>query len=402
MLKFILKLFSVFLLALILLFNYSLYYQPSFSQTKATYNEDVYHQLLHLKNKLRQGAGEEMQRVFPEGFIFINVLYGLSWSDLIKHQPKSSNLYQEGIQEVSWAVKEIISPKAKSIFPTETPLKYGAFYRGWSNYLLGSKLKVQAKKDRLTSDIELFQKNCLEISQALQASGSPYLETYSGQKWPADGIIAVSSLKLHDQVFSNNHYEEQLSSWIKQIKLKLDDNTGLIPHSVDTRSDETIEGARGCSQSLILNFIKDIDSAFAFDQFAKYQEHFLDYRIGMPGVREYPKGIKGYGDIDSGPVIFDIGGAASIVGQRSMAQYRGWKTYRGLRNSIESFGVGMTFNDQKFYLLGQLPMADAFIVWSNSIETFERVPNEAEYWRLKVHLLSFFLLGFFAYPIFKL
>ncbi|MDJ1497779.1 hypothetical protein QNI19_32865 [Cytophagaceae bacterium DM2B3-1] len=38
----------------------------------------------------------------------------------------------------------------------------------------------------------------------------------------------------------------------------------------------------------------------------------------------------------------------------------------GLRNSIEGFGVGWTSGDQKKYLLGILPIADAFIGWANS------------------------------------
>jgi len=39
---------------------------------------------------------------------------------------------------------------------------------------------------------------------------------------------------------------------------------------------------------------------------------------------------------------------------------------RGLRNSIESFGVGLKSGKQKKYLFGALPMADAFIAWSNA------------------------------------
>lgn len=402
MLKFILKAFSAALLVLILFFNCSLYYSPTFSQGEFTYNQDVYEQLQHLKAQLKNGAGAEMQEIFPEGFIFINALYGLSWANLIENLPSESRIHEEGIQEISWTLEEMNSPTAKSIFPDNTPLKYGAFYRGWSNYVLGQKLKAQAPETRASKDIQLFQKNCEAISEALKSSQSPYLESYLGQKWPADGIIAASNLKLHDEVFESPIYEGQLRAWTKKVKLNLDPRTGLIPHSLDAESDEIIEGARGCSQSLILNFIHEIDPVFSNDQFLKYKEHFLDYRMKMPGIREYPKGIKGFGDVDSGPVILGIGGAASIVGQRTMAKYKDWATFMGLRNCIEAFGLGMTFGNKKRYLFGQLPMADAFIVWSNAIENTKMNMDNAISWRIPVHLLSLLLMVFFAYPIFKL
>lgn len=138
--------------------------------------------------------------------------------------------------------------------------------------------------------------------------------------------------------------------------------------------------------------MKEIDEEFAVEQFQKYKTHFLDWRWGMPGIREYPKGSTGHGDVDSGPVIFEIGGAASIVGQRTMGAYGDWLHYKGLGNCIEAFGVGNKSNEGKQYLFGQLPMADAFIAWSNSIEKSEITLNQKEYWRLKTQLLSLFVV----------
>ncbi len=63
----------------VIYFNYSLYYHPTFEKENNTeLNEDVYHQLQFLKAELLNGAGDDMQSIFPEGFIFINSLYGLS------------------------------------------------------------------------------------------------------------------------------------------------------------------------------------------------------------------------------------------------------------------------------------------------------------------------------------
>ena len=399
MLKILFKSILFILIIAVFYLNIGLYHKPEFKEIDGeAYNLDVYHQLLFLKETLRNGAGGEMQKLFPEGFIFINTLYGLTWCNLIQNLDKTSEIYTEGIVEITWSIKEIHSPDATIIFTENLPLEYGAFYKGWTNYLLGSKLKIQSIVERDSLEMALFKHNCEQISTALEQSQSPYLESYRGQVWPADVTTAIASISMHDEMFTPL-YEKNIKDWVKKVKERLDTKTGLISHAAYPKSGATLENARGSSQSLILNFLKDIDEEFATEQFKIYKKLFLDSRFGLPGIKEYPKGTSGGGDVDSGPVILSIGGAASIVGQRTMGRYENWKIYEGLRNSIETFGVGYTSNKKKQYIFGQLPMADAFIAWSNSVEIS---PNQVEIgsnWRLKFHLLSFVLVFILAFLV---
>ena len=393
---------SFLLIPLLLLFSYlnvSLYYQPDFQEENSVfYNKNVYNQLSFLKSELRAGAGHKMQQIFPEGFIFINVLYGLTWADLIQNLNASSFIYQEGITEIDWAFKEINSPNGKRIFSEKLPLQYGAFYRGWTNYLLAKKLQIQSSQETDSMEIKLFQENCREISEAIQKSPIPYLESYHQSAWPADIMPCVASLKIHDQIFEPK-YDTLIQNWVASVKQNLDTETGLIPHSFNNKTGKTSQGARGCSQSLILTFLVEIDEEFSKEQFEIYKKLFTDTRFTLPGIREYPKGKEGKGDIDSGPVILDIGGAASIVGQRTMALHGDWTMYEGLRNCIESFGVGLTNSGKKKYIFGKLPMADAFIAWSNSVESNPNQMNVDSNWRWKFQALSLFICliwGFFV------
>ena len=181
------------------------------------------------------------------------------------------------------------------------------------------------------------------------------------------------------------------------------DEYGLLPHSVHWKTGAIEESSRGSSQCLMLNFLLEIDPVFADGQFKIFKSKFLDYRIGLPGIREYPKGKVGYGDIDSGPVIWGIGGAASIVGQRTMALYGEETVAIGLRNSIESFGLGYSSNKTKDYLFGVLPIADAFIAWSNAVEAHKSQKLFTDNnWRWKTQLLSLSILVLGALIIYKL
>lgn len=148
----------------------------------------------------------------------------------------------------------------------------------------------------------------------------------------------------------------------------------------------------------MLNFLLEIDKEFAMAQFERYQNQFLDTRFGLPGIREYPKGTSGLADVDSGPILLDIGGAASLVGQRTMARYAAIKTAIGLRNSIESFGLAYAKNGYKKYVLGREPIADAFIAWANVIN-LQKVEKEVGNWRWAFQLLSLGILLFLSIVI---
>lgn len=268
---------------------------------------------------------------------------------------------------------------------------YGVFYRGWTNYLLGRKLMLFPASQRDTVELALFQQNCKEIMLALSNQESPYLESYSRACWPADMVVAMASVKMHS-ILLDPYYEEEIKNWVQKVRGKTD-ALGLIPHSSKWESGETLEPSRGSSQSLILNFLIEIDEQFAKEQFEIYKGNFLDHRLGLPGIREYPENVDGFGDIDSGPVIWGIGGAASVVGQRTMAMFGEPTTAVGIRNSIETFGFGISVKGRKRYLLGKLPIADAFIAWSNSIEAYEnnRLSSERN-WRFQFQMISLILI----------
>ncbi len=195
-------------------------------------------------------------------------------------------------------------------------------------------------------------------------NNTPYPESYQGASWPADAVMCIASLAIHDRIFKPL-YGDVIKLWLERVRRKVD-SIGLIPHSVEATTGIPLEHARGSSQCLILSFLRDIDRGFAREQFDIFKEKFPDKCFGLYGVREYPKGVSGAGDIDSGPVIFQIGAAASIVGMRTLNTYSEKKHAASLRNSIEAFGFPMHRSGAKMYLLGQLPMADVFIAWAHS------------------------------------
>lgn len=384
--RFLLRILLGGVLLLVAYLNYGLLYTPRLLQVQGrAINEDVVAQLQFLRGRMHSGAGQQMQEVYPEGFVYLNALYALTWTELLPHVPPTSALHQQASGEIRWALGEMQSPAAQATFDPDLPLPYGAFYQGWSAYCLGRYLHALPPAQRDTAALHHFNQQCTLIAAAMTASPSPYLESYHGAAWPADGVLGVAALAWHDRL-QPPQYRGVIRQWLRAVNSRLDARH-LIPHEVKAGSGAVLTPARGSSQSQLLNFLIEIDSAYAQPHFQRYRALFLTSRLGLPGVLESAKGTAATEDIDSGPVIWGVGGAASIVGRRTLQRFGDTATAMSLRNSIEAFGLPWHGGSGKFYLLGQLPIADAFIAWSNSLEV-HRTLHTTHPWRRTFQLLS--------------
>ena len=155
--------------------------------------------------------------------------------------------------------------------------------------------------------------------------------------------------------------------WLNKANSNLDERS-LIPHSAHIENGKSLESSMGSSQSLILCFMHTIDSASGVKMFDDYKKHFLIHRFGLPAVSERGKGEKGGTPIDSGPVIWRVGAAASIVGVKAFALYGENETTRKIRNSVNAFAFARARENERQYMFGKWIMADAFMAWINSTE----------------------------------
>lgn len=323
--------------------------------------EQIIKQLRGLSSSLSDNADTEMQGIYPEGYVFMNGVYALAWSSVLA-QPNRDSLRLEAVSEIDRAWKKINSPEGRQPFDPDLPLSYGAFYSGWRSLVLGNKLRLQKDQERDTAEVRLFKKECVRIASALRAA--PYPESYAHAAWPADAFVCAAALALHDQIFPVA-FEDDLRSWIHQVKQRLDSNS-MIPHEVDAVYGRPEQNARGSSMSLMLVMLRDIDMQFGREQFERYRNQFVDECFGLMAVREYPRGLSGAGDIDSGPVILGFGGAATIVGMKSLFIYGDTTNAERIRQMAEVFTFPSETEREKFYFAGKLPIADAFLAWAHS------------------------------------
>lgn len=384
-----LGIFLVFIIIIIVLVNVKIHYKP---QTIIKGNDSIQLELLNelrgLKQALNENADVEMQNIYPEGYVFLNAIYALAWTSFLRHE-EHQDYFAEGHAEIQKAWTKIDSEDGKSPFSEDLPLPHGAFYNGWSTYVLGSKLRLEPVTIRNEQEVQQFKQQCDQIADAIQQSTYP--ESYHSAAWPADVMLCVASLSIHDQVFEPR-YTDIVKAWLQEVKKRLD-SRGMFPHGVYAKDGMPVENARGSSMALMLILLRDIDLQLAQDQFLLFKKNFIDSKFGLTGIREYAKGESGNGDIDSGPVILGFGGAATIVGMQTLSIYGEDESGLEVRNAVEAFGFPMQREDHKEYLFGKLPIADAFIAWSHcGIENY----REPKTLFLQFHLISTSVIVLFS------
>lgn len=332
------RFFLALLVLTVLALNLRLYQSPSSTP------EEILPHLKFQRTQLESGSARRMQRLFPEGYLFSYCLYGISWVDLAVSYPE---LKPQALEEARWALAQLDSAEGRAPFAATQDPPHGVFYLGWSNWLRGGVVKL----DPDGPEAPRFKKECQTLAKSFSASSSPYLDAYPGQAWPCDSTVAMANLALHDALFPAN-FQDIISTWVESV------GPGLFPHQVKPVQLKT----RGTSQVMIQRFLFEIDPNLAAAQYQEFRSKFVTTRLGLPGVREYPLGTDGAGDVDSGPLVFGFSFSATGVLPGAARLHSDQEVLKPFGQLINTFGFPLAGR----YLGGSLPVADALLVWSRT------------------------------------
>jgi hypothetical protein len=145
-----------------------------------------------------------------------------------------------------------------------------------------------------------------------------------------------------------------------------------------------------------------VDPAFARDQYLRFRDQFVVSLPGLgPAVREYPVGLDGPSDVDSGPLPLGISLSATVVTLGAARVHSDAPLAGSLANSGELVGVPIDTPWHKRYALGALPIGDAFLAWAKAARPWVSAapapppPTVSWWWRspLLVLLLGLGVVG---------
>ena len=324
----------------------------------------VAQQLAFLDGALRDGAAERMQRDYPEGFLLTHALVGLARAEGALPGDR------DAAADLERALKAIDSPAGRAPFPPKASPPYGAFWSGWS-------LLVATEHARITQwveDLDDVRKRAVAVRNALRDSGSGFLESYPGQRWPCDTVLALAALARADRLVDVPDAEPVIRGWTQRTRAVRDPETGLLPHLLvggdpekpPRGGDEVAEGPRATSQSMILAFEPDYDPDQAAADYTAFVSTFVTRRAGLVGVLEYPRDRPGTGDVDSGPLVLGVSASSSVVTLAAARRNGDRRLARTLEGEAEFLGMPVTWRGGRRYAAGLIPVGDAFLAWARS------------------------------------
>jgi hypothetical protein len=358
-------------------------------------NESVAAQLRFIRTAIEHGADADMQALFPEGRFFMNCLYGLASVEAGLREPLDSNERRARLAAARWALGRVASPESKAVFNPHLKPAYGVFHAGWSAVLHAGVIALQGPGDRDASESDAFQKRCAELAACFSASATPYLQAYSGEAWSCDSAPAIFALYACDRLFPPV-YGTVIERWAGQVRALRDPRTGMPGHRVSPDSGARIDGPRATSMCITLRFLAEATPALGRELYESFRSNMMTTRFGLAGVREYPQGISGSGDVDSGPLILGISASASAVTIGAGRIMGDSEAVAHMVPAAEALGFPMTWNGRKRYANGLLPIADAFLAWSQTARPWFETPSHPDWkpfvsarWRVPAHLASF-------------
>jgi hypothetical protein len=294
---------------------------------------------------------DEMQDYFPEGRVFTLALYGLAWVDVGRGSPDPA-LRRKALAEARRALALAEAPRSRETFSEAGGLPHGMFYEGWVGHLRAGTLHLGGGAARDTA----FRAGCERLGAAFRADG-PWVESYSGQAWPADAAVGAAVLRSCGTLL-DPRYAHTAEAWLRAALARADRATGLLPHAAWSPA------PRGSSAALMVRFVHEIDPAAAAAQYAGLERRFATrFAALLPAVREYPRGAAGHGDVDSGPVLLGVSAPAAVVGVAAARMTGHHAAAADLRAGPEVLGVPLQWGGRRRYAFGKLPVGDAFLAW---------------------------------------
>ena len=353
-------------------------------------------QLRFLATSLDEGGADRMQAIFPEGYVFTWALYGLASAQVARALPPDDSRRAEALRAARNAVAHVESAHAKETFVRDMEPAFGAFFASWSLYLRSVVLRASRSGDPAPFDLLEYERDRASFAAALTRSSTPFLQSYPGDAWPADTGVGVAALAIGDSVLGQR-YRALIARWIVDVRRHLDPRTGAISHAANGLDGTPIGGARGESVALMSLLLADVDRSLAREQYEILRRNFVTYAGGLPGVREFPHGVDGRGDIDSGPLMFGLGGPATVVGAAAAIAHGDDELATSLLATAELAGMPIEIAGQRRYAGGVLPIGDAFLAWARTTSLVSPGapfdPIVPRWWRIPIHVLSLGLLA---------
>jgi hypothetical protein len=194
----------------------------------------------------------------------------------------------------------------------------------------------------------------------LLASPTGLIETYPGEAYPTDIAAVAGAIAVHARVTHTSH-AAVLRHWATHVRsMQIDPASGLVIQRMDATTSAAHDAPRASGTGLAAYF-----AGFADRDVAKLLAEGVlrqrSTRFSFGGIREYPEGHDGNGDVDSGPVLLGISVSATGFALAPARAFGDHEAFVELYRTVDLFGVPMADGDRRRFATGG-PIGNALLL----------------------------------------
>ncbi len=224
-------------------------------------------------------------------------------------------------------------------------------YLGHLNFVLGAR-RILGGDGRYG---DLHAQVTGALARRMSERAFPYLETFPGMVFVPDNAVVVASIALFDRTEGGEH-GELLADWVGYTRENLiDPQTQLIVARVDSGTGRPSGPARGSHAAWNSFYLPFVDPVFADEQYRNLRQHLaVELPLGLAAVREYPAGVSGYQDFDSGPIVAGLSTTGTALAMAGAHRAGDFGFLNGLLLSAEIAGSSVRTDRGRHYLVAPL------------------------------------------------
>ena len=196
-----------------------------------------------------------------------------------------------------------------------------AAYLGYLNFLLSLYRQLNPSNQFVALNDQLTE----TLIRRMEQSGNGLIATYPGEWYAVDNTPVLASIAITGRL-TNRGYSKFLAMEERIFRTQIiDRSSGLLIQALNQQG-EALNSGRGSGSALGIFFLHHAFPELSREIYGAIKRSLATNFLNYGAIREYPHGMIGPSDIDSGPILFGYGfsatgftiGAARIYGDEEM------------------------------------------------------------------------------------
>lgn len=197
------------------------------------------------------------------------------------------------------------------------------------------------------------------LSRRIEAAPAGLIETYPGEAYPPDVASVIGAIGLHARATRSDR-GALIARWSSVFRARyVDRASGYVVQRATLRG-AALDAPRGSGTAIAAYFLSFADPPLARELSGAITRGARSL-AGFGGVREYPSGARGSGDIDSGPVLLGVSVSGTAFGFASRRLLGDEEGFVALWRTAALFGAPRSSGDS-FSFRAAGPMGDAILL----------------------------------------